>query len=257
MPLAITLPNNLPEIIDKAAQNPAAVLIFCVVVFATIVVIFFARAPLVVRIGILAFVVILLAIVVILVRPTGGFGAAAFYTYKATNAATSAIEQPMAGGMNNAAVKQLKTNVSDLTKAIAPLSKQRPIIVARPGATWKQLDSDTQPGFYDTQLSELERKLTEAHVAPDGVKFMFGIGADEPHRAWIWVLVREGDDLPVVYSVKQEPNPGLVGTVEARITQLLNALNQREILPIGWTYHSASYIYATAELQSETKSVSR
>jgi len=116
--------------------------------------------------------------------------------------------------------------------------------------TWKRLDSDTQRGFYQMQLAELSKKLTDSHVAPDGVKFMFGIGRDEPHRGWISVFVREGDDKPFVYSVKEEKNNGQEGAVEAEIVR---KLKDGPVLPIGWTYKSESFIYATAELKQSSR----
>jgi hypothetical protein len=117
-----------------------------------------------------------------------------------------------------------------------------------PGAvqTWRRLDSDQQRGFYETQLDQLEKKLTDSHVAPDGVKFMFGIGVNEPHLGWISAFVRQGDNAQFIYSLKQENNSGVPGAVE---TEIIEKVRDREILPIGWTYHSASFIYATAELR--------
>jgi hypothetical protein len=111
--------------------------------------------------------------------------------------------------------------------------------------TWRRVDSDTQQGFYQTQLAELSQKLTAAHVAPDGVKFMFGIGRDEPHRGWMSVFVREGDNKPFVYQVTEEKNNGQAGAVQAEI---INKLKDGAVIPIGWTYGSESFIYATAKL---------
>jgi hypothetical protein len=110
---------------------------------------------------------------------------------------------------------------------------------------WKRLDSDKQRGFYQRQLAELSRKLTEAHVRPNGVKFLMGIRADT-HEAWISVFVREGDNLPFVYSVQEEKNDGVPGSVETRIIQ---KLSDQDVLPIGWTHKSDSFIYATVALQ--------
>lgn len=114
---------------------------------------------------------------------------------------------------------------------------------------WQRLDSSRQPGFYEEQLTDLEQKLTECHVAPDGVKFMFGIGLDEPHRGWISVFVRRGDEQPFVYKLHNDPNPGEPGSGERAI---IEKLASGEVLPIGWTYKSKSFIYATANVSGSS-----
>ncbi len=136
-------------------------------------------------------------------------------------------------------IEQLRKDVYNITKPVALTAQQRPAIVSKEGnnQVWKRLDSNEQRGFYQTQRQE-------SRVAPDGVKFMFGIRSDD-HRGWISVFVRQGDDLPVRYSVREEPNSGIPGDVESK---LIEKLQSQEVIPIGWTYQSESFIYATAEL---------
>jgi porphobilinogen deaminase len=135
----------------------------------------------------------------------------------------------------------LTSDLQEIRKAVSNVNNKN-----HPVETWRRLDSDEQKGFYETQLNELERKLTAARVAPDGVKFMFGIGVNQPHLGWISVFLREGDNQPFRYSIKKDTNSGDEGAVEKAI---ITKLQGGAVLPIGWTYHSESFIYATAELQ--------
>src|SRR5438128_7403293 len=137
MSLAITWPNNLPQLIDAMARSPAAMLVSCVLVVAALIVLLFRSAPILVRVAAFVVMLVLISVVIFLIHPPGGFSTANAFVV----GATSAIERSTSIETSTDHAEDLKTNISNLTKAAAPLSSLQPAIVPKPASNWRRLDS--------------------------------------------------------------------------------------------------------------------
>lgn len=133
-----------------------------------------------------------------------------------------------------------------LSKALSPFTRVKPAMASRLTPT----DKWVYHAFYvsgekgQQGIHEMQEALNNAHVAPGGVKTLWGIGTYPPHDASVMLWIRQGDEAPIKYTYTALPNSGDATLNAANIAE---KLKDREIMPLGWGFESKYYAFLSAE----------
>lgn len=141
---------------------------------------------------------------------------------------------------------EFAATIDRLSKALSPFSRVKPAMASRltPTDKWAYHSFPVSGEKGKQGIQEMEDALNNAHVAPDGVKALWGIGTFPPHDANVMLWIRQGDEAPIKYAYTALPNSGDATLNAANIAE---KLKDREIMPLGWGFGSTYYAFLSAE----------